>query len=138
MLIKQWRFTPIQIDPIDPSFEVPNLLSVGGQLNVIGHATLNSALVSHVTLASTSSFTCGFTETFILCPPGATRNAVINPGFDGRILILKDVGQASSTNITITDVNGRMIDGAWSYKITNDYGSVRMMFDFTRNKWWTF
>lgn len=126
------------VDPSDPSFEIPGFCNIGSYLAVAGPAALNSTIVLHVTQAPAASTTFyDFDAVFVLCPAGAVRNMVINPGFDGRLLILKDIGQASCTNVVITDVTGRTIDGNSSYKITNDYGSVRLIFDNQRNKWWT-
>lgn len=51
----------------------------------------------------------------------------------GRAYVIKDrTGTASANNITVTTVGGVVnIDGATSYLITNDYGSVHVLFNGT-------
>jgi hypothetical protein len=53
----------------------------------------------------------------------------------GTVRIVKDMGHATSHNVTVSGEGGETIDGAASKVVSADYGVVRMV--AYNSKWWT-
>lgn len=123
-----------QSDTTDPSFEVPGMFVVVGPFEAIGQAHFNAAIIVNITFPTNSTYLTRFEDSFIVIPPGVT-NVILNPGYDGRLLTIKDGGLASTTNVTIVDIHGERFDGATSLKFTNDYASVSLIYNYKNNRW---
>jgi len=105
----------------------PGVSLFGGDLLISGSTVTRHSFMNKTTLHNTD-YAVNSTMHHMLINPNVHLTASLQSPFDageGRILVFKDIsGNASGSNIVIT---GHPIDGATSFKIMTNYGSVTLI-----------
>ena len=96
---------------------------------------INGALSGTTRTVTSSTFTVDTTTTDYIIYTDSTSNAItvtLPTPTNGRILVIEDsTGQAATNNITILPHASEKINGASSFVINQNYGSVRLTSDGT-------
>jgi len=80
-----------------------------------------------VTTVTSTPYTVKDDDTFIAVNVSGAATINLPAGEAGRYLIIKDIsGAASTNNITVKSSAGEQIDGANSYVINTNYGSIEI------------
>ena len=91
-----------------------------GPYDTDGHANVKTVAVDVYVLK--------YSDGIILSSDNSARTFTLPPGVNGKMFVIKDVtGNASVNNLTILADGTETIDGASSYVINSNYGSVKLV-----------
>ena len=114
---------------------VGNILNVFGMNNIATSGSSNTVTLK--TLATVTSpgaypYTTLTTDYLILVDTSSGRTIIpLGSPTKGQTYIIKDnVGSAAANNITVTP-SGKNIDGAASYAVQSNYGSIMIIYNGT-------
>lgn len=95
----------------------------------------NSNIITAPTAVTTATYTMLASDQFLVCNRagtiGITLVSAVGLGLGRRIIVKDNSGAASTNNITITS-SGANIDGAATYVISTNYGSITLIYNGTQ------